>query len=92
MVQQRENAGGKRLRAVGLQKVRAGCERKSFGADRGGDERLSHREGFENLDARTTSDPERHHRHGRPLHMRPHIIDRAGDGHVGGSRGLAQPW
>ena len=71
------------LRLVREPHVLAVRDRQPFGADARGHDRFRHRHGFEDLQARAAADPERHDVHGRVPHIRPHIVDAAGDDDAG---------
>ena len=68
-----------RLRVVRQPHVLAVRDRQPLGADGRGHDRFPHRHGFEDLQARAAADPERHDVHGRVPHIRPDIVDAAGD-------------
>ena len=58
--EQRDNGVRKRIGIVGQDDVSTGRDAKAFGADCRGDHGFGHGEGFENLQARAATGPERH--------------------------------
>ena len=66
-------------RFIGNDDVVSGRHGEPFGADGRGDHRLSHRHGFEYLQARAASDSQRYDIDGRVSHMRAHVVHPAGD-------------
>ena len=76
---ERDHLARERLGIVSRDEMLPGRERQTFGAHAGRNNRLLHRQGFENLQPRPAAGSQRHHVDGRLRDVRPHILD--GTGH-----------
>ena len=76
---QRDHFARERLGIVRRNEMLTGRERQPFGADAGRNDRLLHRQGFENLQPRPAAGSQRHDVDGCLRDVRPHILD--GPGH-----------
>src|SRR2546422_3971036 len=60
---------------ISLQEVLSGSEGKPFGADRGRDDRLAHRQRLEDLQSRPSADPQRDDEDGGFVNKWSYVVD-----------------
>src|SRR2546422_10183786 len=71
---------------IRLQEVLSGSQGKPFGADRGRDDRLAHRQRLEDLQPCPSADPQRDNEDGCLVNKWSYVIDRPGDPNTGRCR------